>query len=82
MTFKIGSVVSHASATEWGTGKVLEVAVDRLTIQFSDGKSRKIAASHYALLQPADAAAYIAPAKVAVTAAAKIPRKTAKKKTT
>lgn len=80
MTFKIGSVVSHASAGEWGVGKVLEIGSDRMTIQFSDGKSRKIASSHYASLLPGDVSAYIPPVDVAVVSAVKTARKTTKKK--
>ncbi|BDV43865.1 hypothetical protein GURASL_27880 [Geotalea uraniireducens] len=78
MTIKTGSIVSHTGALEWGAGKVLEVTAAMATIQFSDGKSRKIAASHFATLQPAEAAAYLPPE---VTPAAKArPARTAKKK--
>jgi transcription elongation factor GreA-like protein len=61
MTIKNGSIVSHAAALEWGVGKVLEVTPAMATIQFSDGKSRKIAASHFAVLQPAAATSYNPP---------------------
>lgn len=59
MTIKTGNIVSHAGALEWGAGKVLEVTATKATIQFSDGKSRKIAASHFTTLQPAAAASYV-----------------------
>lgn len=60
MTIKRGSVVSHTGATAWGVGMVMEIADCKATIQFSDGVIRKIAASHYATLQPADPAAFVA----------------------
>ena len=56
MTIKRGIVVSHAGAIEWGVGKVVEVTAFKATIQFSDGIIRKIASSHYPILQPADPA--------------------------
>ena len=59
MTIKTGSIVSHSGALEWGVGKVLEVTAAMATIQFSDGKNRKIAASHFTTLQPAAASSYI-----------------------
>lgn len=61
MTIKRGNVVSHSGAVEWGVGKVMEVTPLRATIQFSDGIIRKIASSHYTILQPADSASYLAP---------------------
>lgn len=61
MTIKTGNIVSHAGALEWGAGKVLEVTASMATIQFSDGKSRKIAASHFTTLQPTATASYIPP---------------------
>jgi hypothetical protein len=61
MTIKTGNIVSHACALEWGAGKVLEVTATMATIQFSDGKSRKIAVSHFTTLQPASKASYIPP---------------------
>lgn len=78
MIIKRGNVVSHTGATQWGAGKVVEVTDVRATIQFSDGFIRKIASSHYGILQPADPAKYLSPpeslpaAKVSV---AKRPRK-------
>jgi hypothetical protein len=59
MNIKCGSVVSHSGAIEWGVGKVLEVAPLKATIQFSDGIIRKIASSHYMILQPADPASFV-----------------------
>jgi len=61
MTIKTGSIVSHAGAQEWGAGKVLAVTAAMATIHFSDGKNRKIAASHFTSLQAASAAAYMPP---------------------
>lgn len=67
MIIKRGNVVSHAGAIEWGVGKVMEVATLKATIQFSDGIVRKIASSHYTILQPADPALFVSPvASVAV----------------
>jgi len=81
MAIKTGNVVSHTGALEWGVGKVLEVSAAMVTIQFSDGKSRKIAASHFATLQPADAASYLPPPEaVPVVKARPAPRATKKKK--
>jgi len=59
MTIKRGNMVSHSGAIEWGTGKVLEVAAYKATIQFSDGITRKIASSHYTILQPANPASFV-----------------------
>jgi hypothetical protein len=79
MIIKAGNIVSHAGALEWGAGKVLEVTASMATIQFSDGKSRKIAASHFTTLQPTATASYIPPPEPApVVKAART--KTAKKK--
>jgi len=61
MTIKAGNIVSHAGALEWGVGKVLEVTAAMATIQFSDGKNRKIAASHFTTLQPASSSSYLPP---------------------
>lgn len=59
MIIKRGNVVSHAGAIEWGAGKVVEVSALKATIQFSDGVIRKIASSHYTILQPADPDSYV-----------------------
>ena len=42
-----------------GVGKVVEVAPLKATIQFSDGIIRKIASSHYIILQPAAHAFFV-----------------------
>jgi hypothetical protein len=81
MTLKNGTIVSHSVALEWGAGKVIEVTPTMVTIEFSDGKSRKIAASHFHTLQPAEASAFSPPAKTEPArpakkrAAAKKPKK-------
>jgi len=61
MSIKRGNVVSHPGAVQWGIGKVMEVSAFNATIQFSDGIIRKIASSHYMILQPADSASFISP---------------------
>ncbi len=53
MKIKVGTIVNHSGAIEWGVGKVLEVTATLAMIQFSDGKKRKIASSHFTTLQPA-----------------------------
>ncbi|RNC69064.1 MAG: DUF3553 domain-containing protein [Desulfuromonadales bacterium] len=81
MTIKAGNIVSHSGAQEWGAGKVTEVTMAMATIQFSDGKSRKIAASHYGVLLPADAASYTPPpANIPVAKARPAARKAKPKK--
>lgn len=79
-TIKTGNVVSHAGMLEWGVGKVLDVTPASVTIQFSDGKSRKIAASHFFTLHPADAASYLPPPDVSPTVKARPAARVAKKK--
>ena len=59
MIIKRGNVVSHSGAMEWGVGKVVEVSPLKATIQFSDGIIRKIASSHYTILQPADPSFFV-----------------------
>jgi hypothetical protein len=59
MIVKRGSIVSHKVAQEWGIGKVTEVNESRATIRFNDGMIRKITASHFRNLQPADPAGYL-----------------------
>ncbi len=61
MNVKRGNVVSHTGMEEWGSGMVVEVADGRATIRFSDGIIRKIAATHYSTLQPADRTSYVLP---------------------
>ncbi len=80
MTIKAGNIVSHAGALEWGVGKVLEVTDAMATIHFSDGKSRKIAASHFIILQPAAEASYTPPPETALEAKAIRVSKTNKRK--
>ena len=65
MTIKVGNIVTHASGLGWGSGKVLEVSGTSALIQFSDGKNRRIAGTHYLFLQPA-ALNTFAPPPVAV----------------
>ena len=60
MKIRRGSVASHTGAHEWGAGKVLEVTDVKATIQFSDGITRKIAASHFTTLQPAARTLFVA----------------------
>jgi hypothetical protein len=76
MIIKRGIVVSHTGAIEWGVGKVVEVAAFKATIQFSDGIIRKIASSHYTILQPADPAFFVPiPVIVPVVKVRATPRK-------
>ncbi|MBI1922514.1 MAG: DUF3553 domain-containing protein [Geobacter sp.] len=76
MTIKVGNIVSHRDAREWGAGKVLDVTAAMVTIQFSDGKNRKIAATHFTTLEPAAASSYVPPVEVPppVKTAFKTPR--------
>ena len=81
MVLKTGNIVSHSGALEWGSGKVLEVTATLAMIQFSDGKSRKIASSHFAILQPAAAASYTHPVEaLPAVKPARAPRVAKKKK--
>jgi transcription elongation factor GreA-like protein len=81
MIIKAGNIVSHAVALEWGVGKVLEVTAAMATIQFSDGKNRKIASSHFTTLQPAAAASFTPPLDPApAVKAIRAPRTVKKKK--
>jgi hypothetical protein len=68
MIIKTGKIVCHSGALGWGAGKVLDVTAAMATIQFSDGISRKIAASHFSTLQPADSAFYSPPPDAAPAA--------------
>ncbi|HEY5975370.1 MAG TPA: DUF3553 domain-containing protein [Geobacteraceae bacterium] len=61
MIIKTGAIVSHSGALEWGSGKVLEVNAAMANIHFSDGLNRKIAASHFFILQPAAVVSYVPP---------------------
>jgi len=58
MALKAGIFVNHTAALEWGAGKVVVVTPTMAIIEFSDGISRKIAASHFHILQPAEAATF------------------------
>jgi transcription elongation factor GreA-like protein len=80
MTIKAGNIVSHTGGLEWGVGKVLEVTAAMATIQFSDGKNRKIAASHFTTLQPAAAGSYTPPPEAVPVAKALRIRTVARKK--
>ena len=83
MTIKRGNVVSHAGAVEWGVGKVVEVTALKATIQFSDGIIRKIASSHYTILQPADPASFVhIPVSVPVAKVRATPKRAKKIKET
>ena len=79
MIIKSGNVVSHSGAVEWGSGKVVEVTPCRATIQFSDGIMRKIASSHYFILQPADPSSYLPPAGSLLETKTTVARKRVKK---
>jgi hypothetical protein len=80
MTIKRGTVVSHGGAIEWGVGKVVEVSSLKATIQFSDGIIRKIASSHYTILQPADPASFVQiPENVPAVKKARVTTKKVKK---
>lgn len=78
MIVKRGSVVCHTGVNAWGTGKVIEVAAFRATILFSDGITRKIASSHYDILEPADPSSFVASASIEPVSKVKakaVPRK-------
>lgn len=62
MKCKPGMIICHSTAPQWGSGKVLEVAADKVTIMFSDGEVRKIKESHLDALQPADPESFREPA--------------------
>lgn len=67
MKFKPGMIISHSSAPQWGSGRVLEVADDKVTVLFSDGEIRKIKESHLDHLQPADPDSFQEPVKKIAT---------------
>lgn len=81
MIIKVGTIVSHTGGLGWGSGKVLEVTPTLAMIQFSDGKSRKIAASHFSTLEPAAAGSYSPPVEAPVEAKPPRAPRVAKKKT-
>ncbi|RII25094.1 MAG: DUF3553 domain-containing protein [Geobacter sp.] len=78
MTIKVGNIVSHSGGLEWGAGKVLEITSSSAMIQFSDGKNRKIAVSHFTTLEPAELGSYTPPPEA--PAVTKVPRPRAAKK--
>lgn len=79
MNIKRGVLVSHTGGTSWGVGKVMEVSLLKATIQFSDGITRMIAASHYNILEPADPGSFIASPDVIPAAKARATVKRVKK---
>lgn len=81
MNIKRGTVVSHTGAIEWGVGKVVEVSPLKATIQFSDGIIRKIASSHYTILQPGDPGSFVPiPATVSGAKVRATPKRVKKEK--
>ncbi|OGU17044.1 MAG: DUF3553 domain-containing protein [Geobacteraceae bacterium GWC2_53_11] len=81
MIIKRGTVVSHSGAIEWGVGKVVEVSPLKATIQFSDGVIRKIASSHYTILQPGDPDSFVPiPASIAGVKVRATPKRQKKEK--
>lgn len=74
MSIRRGDVVSHSKAVEWGVGKVLEVTGGRISIEFNDGTTRKIASSHSGSLLPAAAALFIPISPVPSVATKAAPR--------
>lgn len=81
MSIRKGDVVSHSTAVEWGVGKVVEVTAQRVSVQFHDGTTRKIASSHFTSLLPADPGSYLPVAPLVPKAAPKAgAKKTASKK--
>jgi len=78
MNIKRGTVVSNTGAVGWGVGKVMEVTPSKATIQFSDGITRMIAATHYAVLQPGDAAFFVPVVEIAKEAKVRAKPKTPK----
>lgn len=79
MNIKRGVLVSHSGGTSWGVGKVMEVSLLKATIQFSDGVTRMIAASHYNILEPADPGSFVAIPDVIPAAKARATVKRVKK---
>ncbi len=74
MTLKVGNIVSHAGALEWGAGKVMEVTASLAMIQFSDGKNRKIAVSHFSTLSPAAPSSFVPLQESLAEVKVKVPR--------
>jgi hypothetical protein len=63
MKLRPGDIISHKTAPQWGSGKVLDVAADKVTIIFNDGEIRKIKESHLDSLQSAAPESYQEPVK-------------------
>jgi transcription elongation factor GreA-like protein len=80
MEIKIGAMVSHVGGREWGVGKVLEITASSVMIQFSDGKNRKIAASHFTCIEPGNPDFFVPLPEVPADVKAPRTRKTAVKK--
>ncbi|QEM69322.1 DUF3553 domain-containing protein [Geobacter sp. FeAm09] len=78
MVIKVGNIVSHTGALEWGAGKVMEITSSSALIQFSDGKNRKIAVSHFPTLQPAAPGSFLPAPEVPVVMKAVRAPKTSK----
>ena len=66
MTIKVGTIVSHSGGLGWGAGKVLQVTPTSAMILFSDGKNRKIAATHFTILEPAASSSFLPPPETPV----------------
>jgi len=80
MAIKVGNIVNHSGGLEWGAGKVLEVTSSSAMIQFSDGKNRKIAVSHFKTLEPAELGSYTPPPEKPAVIKATRPRAVKKTK--
>jgi len=65
MKLQPGVIVCHSGAPQWGSGRVQEVAADKVVILFSDGEIRKIKDSHLEALLPADPDTFQEPVKKA-----------------
>lgn len=48
------SLYRHTKREEWGLGVVLEERVDRVTMQFQDGRTRAMHLDYWELIEPAD----------------------------
>jgi hypothetical protein len=61
MTIRAGKIASHAPGPAWGAGNVLEMTARMATIQYIDGKNRKIVVSSFSTLKPATSAFHSPP---------------------
>ena len=68
MIVKLGNIVIHTGVNAWGAGKVVALAPCNATIQFSDGVTRKIAATHFNILEPASPGTFIPTAAIDLAA--------------